>query len=118
MKLRNTGTMIVRGTTDLRNGIVVIIEIIANTPATIIAIRVREQNTTIGNTIADTNGTDMATTGISMVTESTIAIIAAIMAIRRSIITGNITARIIAIGTTKAMDTITMASSWACRSGS
>ena len=110
--------MIVRDTTGLRNGIAVIIGIIANTTATIIAIRAREQNTTIGNTIANTNGTDMATTGISKVTESTIVIIAAIMAIRRSTIAADITARVITIVTTKALDTITMALSWACRSGS
>ena len=103
--------MIVRDTTGQKNGIAVAIAIIANTTATTIVIRDRVRNTIIGNTIADTNGTGMATTGISRVTENTIAIIVAIMVIRRSTITASITDRVITMVTIEAIDTVTMASS-------
>ena len=110
--------MIDTGTTGQKNGIAVIIGIIVNTIATIIAIGDRVRSTIIESTIADTNGTGMATTGISKVTEITIVIIAAIMAIRQNTIIANITVLAITMVIIRAIGISTMASVLAFRSGS
>jgi hypothetical protein len=104
------------GITALKNGTGTPSGTTATTIAATTAIRDRRQNTVIGNTTGCTNGTGMATTGISKGTTSPIDITGTVTDIRQSITTASIT--VPTVTTVHIRATGTMSSRWACRSGS